>query len=300
MKKFLLLMVFLLGIDNKLPCFSRSLPSGPSASFSQELSTLPASASQIKKEDMDIQDDLKAIVSKGYIIVALHAEDHPPFHMVDPKTNKLIGVDIDVAHELGRLLNIDVKFDRRAKTYDEVVDLVLKGEADIGISKLSFTPQRAINILYTLPYIELTKTVIVNRLKLASAEPGTTLRQLLDNPSASIGVIPASSYGQFARVLFPQAKIIEAPWDDVVAKVHSGEITAGFRDDNEIGQLFRKKPATNLTILGITLKGELDRIACVVAKRNMSFHDWMDGTLANNRSLQFNLKESLQKYKDYL
>src|SRR5262249_1378543 len=79
--------------------------------------------------------DRAGILQRGELRVAIPAFDAPPFFY--RRNEELEGFDIDLARELGRDLGVRVVFDRRANSYNEVVDVVADGHADVAICKLS-------------------------------------------------------------------------------------------------------------------------------------------------------------------
>ena len=95
--------------------------------------------------------DIARIVNRGELVVAILAQDTPPF--VYEKEGDLRGVDIDLVREIGKQLKVPVRFDRTAKTYDGVVELVANGQADMAVSKLARTLKRAQTVLFSEPYM---------------------------------------------------------------------------------------------------------------------------------------------------
>src|ERR1043166_3923931 len=81
--------------------------------------------------------EIKRIINAGKIVVAMHRDDRVPFFMHDGSGN-FIGYDVEIANDIAKKLGVKVEFLRTAKFYDDVVTQIEKGEADLGISKLSF------------------------------------------------------------------------------------------------------------------------------------------------------------------
>src|SRR4051794_14650803 len=71
--------------------------------------------------------DIQQILNHGTLIVAIYQKDTPPFFMQD-KTGKLIGYDVDLARELAHRLGVKLTFNRQATTFDELINLVAKGQ----------------------------------------------------------------------------------------------------------------------------------------------------------------------------
>lgn len=244
----------------------------------------------------------QAIIKKGVLDVAMHEKDQPPFFMVD-KGGTLIGVDVEIAKKIGESLGVEVRFNRDSKTFDEVIEKVKNKEADLGISKLSFTLLRARSVLYTDPYMVLRKALLINRLvfaKIKATRSADTLHQLMNEKSSVIGVIDKSSYVTFAHDYFPDTTIVPmATWEnDILKSLEEGKILAAFRDESEVMKYFFLKPEANFTIMPVILKNNNDPIHMVVAPDNFHFKDWLDGFLITLHQ-ELTVSSILSKYESY-
>jgi ABC-type amino acid transport substrate-binding protein len=90
--------------------------------------------------------DIARILNRGEIIVAVMAIDTPPFF--EEKNGVMSGIDIDLVNEIAAELKVGVRYERSAKTFNQVVEVVADGKADFGISKLARTLTRAQMIVY--------------------------------------------------------------------------------------------------------------------------------------------------------
>ena len=247
-----------------------------------------------------IPSEIKTILDRGELIVALTSVDYSPFHMLDKEGN-LIGLDIEIANEIAFQLGVKVKFDRSQPTFDDVVEYVANGYADLGISKLSYTPQRALKVLYSVPYITLHKAFLINRVRLAQ-QPGTpSLEELFSKKENLVGALATTSYAQFIQNSFPQAVVkLHTKWDDIQHELSSGKYIAGFRDDCELTKMLLKHPELNFNFLTVIMKGEEDPIYIVAPLENTALITWVNNLLNNTKKLHFKLNESLKKYKENL
>ena len=91
--------------------------------------------------------DIQKVIDEKLLIVAMHKDDRSPFFFVN-KEGKLAGIDVEIAEALAKSLGVDIKFIRTASSFDEVVNQVANGQAHIGISKLSYTSERAKKVIY--------------------------------------------------------------------------------------------------------------------------------------------------------
>lgn len=247
-----------------------------------------------------ILSDIKKILDRGELIVALTSVDYSPFHMVDKEGN-LIGLDIEVAHEIAFQLGVKVKFDRSQPTFDDVVEYVANGYADLGISKLSYTPERALKVLYSVPYITLHKAFLINRVRLAHQTGMPSLEELFSTKENLVGALATTSYAQFIHNSFPQAVVkLHTKWEDIQRELSSGKYIAGFRDDCELTKMLIKQPELNFNFLTVIMREEEDPIYVVAPLENFALMTWVNNLLNNTKKLHFNLNASLKKYKENL
>jgi len=208
--------------------------------------------------------DIARIVERGELVVAMLASDMPPFF--EERDGQLVGLEVEMANEIARELKVShVRFDRSAKTFNEVVDVVARHEADLGISKLSRTLARAQVIRFSAPYLRLNHALVLNRVAFAGIALDKTLPAVVRDFSGSLGVIAKSSFADYATRNFPRAKIHPYPaWDDVVAAVRRGEVIGAYRDEFEIKRLLRADPTASLTLRTVTLKDLEDSLGIAV------------------------------------
>ena len=243
---------------------------------------------------------LKKILERGVLRVAMHKKDHSPYLMTDD-TGNVIGIDADLAREIGRQLGVKIQFIRTKNTFDEVVKLVIDDKADVAISKLSLTLHRAKKVLYTKPYSSLSKSILVNRKQLLRAGKQNSVKEMFSKKDATIGAIKGSSYVAFAKRIFPNATIYESDdwYGDILPKLFAGELWGAFRDEIEVRRsIFLSKDAS-LFVLAVNLEDEQDPFMMVTNKNASMFRDWLD------LFLEFVYKEvpfseALEKYKQYV
>lgn len=241
--------------------------------------------------------DLGRINERGQLIVAMVASDRFPFFFVD-QDGQLAGIDVDMAKTIAGYLGVDVIFNRNAPSFDDVVGLIARGEADVAITKLSVTLPRAEQLLYTTPYVSLQQGVLVNRVRLAEtgrqAEP---LIQVMNDPATTLGVLKASSYVEFARRLLPKATPVEYdPKEALFQAVYDGEITAILYDENEIKQYIYESPDRLIHLQLALIPGAFDHIAMAVSWRDPHLHYWLNQVIAHDQ-LHFNVDELIARYQ---
>ena len=207
--------------------------------------------------------EFERIAKQGALRVAMLAADTPPFFQV--RNGMLKGIDVDMANEIGKSLALPVAFDRSPGTFNEVADMVSRGEADLGISKISRTLPRAQGVLFSQPYLTLSHGLLLNRVAFAQLAGARSLPDVLRSFDGTVGVIAKSSFQDFAAVNFPKARIRPFPsWGDVVGAVERGEVVAGYRDELEVKRLLVERPALALTLRTVTIPDQQDTLGIAV------------------------------------
>ncbi len=207
--------------------------------------------------------DIARIVTRGELIVAMLGVDTPPFFY--DKKGELVGLEVDLARAIGKELGVQVRFNREAKTFNAVVDIIARGEADMAISKLSRTLARTQVISFSQPYLTLNHALILNRVKFAQFAKDKPLPQVIRNFTGTIGVIAKSSFSDYARRNFPQAKVQEYPgWGDVLKALDKGEIIGAYRDEFEVKRILKADPTASLVLRTVTLKDLEDTLGIAV------------------------------------
>lgn len=107
-------------------------------------------------EDTSLSDIKKA----GKLVVAV-SPDYAPFEfqaLVDGK-NKVVGADISLAQKIAD--EIGVKLEVSSMSFDNVLGSLQAGKADIAISGLSYTKERAKTFDFSEPYYETKNAMLV-------------------------------------------------------------------------------------------------------------------------------------------
>jgi ABC-type amino acid transport substrate-binding protein len=247
-----------------------TLPPQPSPGPAPTASAAPDVATDL------LAPDIKAIVDRGELIVAMTRADQPPFYYVGPD-GQLAGLDAMLARDIASRLGVKATFNRSPKSFNEVAELVAKGGADVAISKLSRTLPRAQMVRFTRPYVTFRHAMLLNRLKLAQRTSEEELPQLLRGLKGKVGVIGQSSYEVFLGHYFPQAVAVSfKTWDEAVTAVFAGQVLAVYRDELEIQKINQSRQDASLTLKTVIYKDMSDYIAMAVAWNRPHFAAWLD------------------------
>lgn len=195
--------------------------------------------------------DIARILNRGELIVAMVATDTPPFF--SEKNGVMVGIDIDLVNEIAAELKVPVRYERSAKTFNQVVEVVADGKADFGISKLARTLARAKMVNYTMPYMGIKHAWVVNRLAFAKIAKDRPAPQVIREFNGTLGVLAGASWEEFARKNFPKAEMVRfKTWEEAVEAVKQGKIVAAYRDEFEVNTIFQEDPKLTLTLRTIT------------------------------------------------
>lgn len=221
--------------------------------------------------------DIERILNKGTLTIAMYHEDSPPFFMHDA-TGNFHGFDVELARDAAKRLGVGVEFNRSAKSFDEVVALVNLRQADVAISMLSSTLNRARLVRFTDSYITLNRMLLINRLMLARVKKGGSGQiERFNDPGIKIGVIKGTSYVDFAMEDFPEAQLLYyGDWGTLIKDILDGKITALFYDDLEIKNWIRSNPESALYLQTATVKNKKDHLSFAVHWGNTHLLSWLN------------------------
>lgn len=152
-------------------------------------------------------ESINRILERGELIVAINPEDTSPFIIKNEKDG-LSGFDIEIVELLAKRLDVNVRYIER-NFMNEVIALVAQGEADLAISQLAPSMNRAKLVRFSEPYYYLETTFVVRRGQTPRRAMRNTLVEALDQPHMRIGVLAGTSHVHSAIESFSQAQIIE-------------------------------------------------------------------------------------------
>ncbi|PMP85396.1 MAG: adhesin, partial [Thermodesulfobium narugense] len=107
---------------------------------------------QKPQESSAVPPDIKAIKDRGILNVGVKY-DVPKFGYKDPKTGKVEGFEIDIAHEMAKkILGNPDKVNLIAVTPKTRGPLLDNGEVDMVIATFTITPEREKSFNFSIPY----------------------------------------------------------------------------------------------------------------------------------------------------
>jgi len=235
---------------------------------------------QSARADPPVLPDLKAIMDRGKLIVALGSEDMAPVVSTDA-AGALSGFDVDLARALARLLGVEPVFRREARSPDQVVAAVARGEADLGMHLLSVTAERAKHVLFTRPYTRQAIAALVNR-KRAVALDGrcpADIRALARQPGL-IGIQRQSATAGWFQEGVPDAKLQEFDrLEEFLEAVHAGKVLLAVQGEIGARRLLHEQPAASIHLQLCVLDTRPDSIAIAVRPDAPGLARWIDAFL---------------------
>lgn len=200
---------------------------------------------------------LDAITKRGTVRVGINLST-PPFGMMDNNMQPA-GYDVDVATMLAHDLGVKLQF--VPVTNESRVPALLTGKADLIISSLQITPERARSVLFSSPYVMHTSMVL--------APAATKITALSDLAGKRVGVARGSVYADIlAHAGIPDLHLVQFEDDSAtmnalvagqVDAIGTVSFLASTLQKRYPDQHYEQKIALRDNFLGIGLRpGEFD------------------------------------------
>lgn len=227
----------------------------------------------------EIPPDIKKIITRGKLIVAINGIDYPPFfyHTAD---NKFEGIDIDIAKDLAKYLDVNVEFNRSAKTFAEVIKLVENEKADIAISALSGTLTRGILVRVSDPYLIPNQVVIINRI----LELKISNNIKIPPEKGKIAILNNASYEDFSKQNYEFLKTnfkdfsivkydsLENAFNDVLEE----KILGVYVDEVYANNLLSSNKKSNLYVRKKIIQDAIDPICVILNWKSTNLANWIN------------------------
>lgn len=176
-------------------------------------------------------DRLTDIQKSGVIKIAVF-DSNPPFGYVDAKTRQLVGYDVDVANEIAKALNVEVKLVPTNPA--NRIPLLSSQKADLIVANFTVTEERAKVVDFSVPYFATGQKFIAAKGLLKSPTDLEKLR---------IGADKGTVQEITLRERYPNARVIS--YDDTpfaFAALRNGVVQAITQDDAKLVGLLANIP----------------------------------------------------------
>jgi ABC-type amino acid transport substrate-binding protein len=258
---------------------------------------------QLNAEDRLLRD-LEEIIKSGKIKIAVCAKNNPPFFYRNAQ-GQLDGTEIRLAKSIAKELGVAAEFHNVYKDFDATIDAVANGEADIAVSFLSITIQRAKKVIFTNPYFSMKCALLGNTLIDAELDFNGKLAHIRKSDKISIAVLEGSSYVSFVKSIFPKAGIVTyKDWDSMVKDTLEGKIYGAVFDEFEVKYVFIKNPEHFLTLFYKIIPESEDDIAIAVNPSKRELRDWLNVFLKLKKiewaGCNFDKFEDIEHIKEFI
>ncbi|CAM3508223.1 ABC transporter substrate-binding protein [Paracidovorax anthurii] len=176
-------------------------------------------------------DRLDDVRKAGVVRVAAF-DANPPFGQVDPKTRRIVGLDVDVAAELAKALG--VKLEIVPTNPANRIPLLTSGKVDLVLANFTITEERAKVVNFSTPYFASGTQFIAKKGTLKSPDQLNALR---------IGVDKGTTNEIQLRQKYPQATLVA--YDDTpfaFAALRNGNVQAISQDGPKLIGLLATVP----------------------------------------------------------
>ena len=259
-------------------------PNPPNPAQSQPSNPLAATTAAPPKnpKPLTYPPDMQQLLQRGYLEVGVINLNTPPFYF--EQDGELVGLDIDLAHLIGELMGLEVRFNRQAETYPDLVEMTARGDVDLAISKLSVTIPRLQQVHASPSYIKFKQALLIDRTQLAAkgGKDAQSIQRILKEEPISIGVISKSSYERYAQENFPNAEVVGFDsWTDASKAVAEGKVFAIYRDEGEIKKIMMGQPQLSIKLKSVLLNDLEDNKAILVSLKYPQLAHIVDYTVGN-------------------
>lgn len=189
-------------------------------------------------------ETLKVGINPGFV----------PFEQLEG--GKLVGLDVDLANELGKRLNRKVEFDQQPFT--SLVASVKSERDDIAISGILDTPQRRKAVDFSKPYV-------LDAFVLSVPKSDTTTKKLSDLKGETIAVQVGTIPEEFVREKLPSAKLVTTQDTPSAFDLVSQGRAAAVVTDAPVAGYYVKQLGGDLKLVPTPL-GKAQPIAAIVPK----------------------------------
>lgn len=219
-------------------CGQTPQPSAPSP----EASSPVASPKTDKKPTEGKKSSLPDL--KGRKLVIGSDTTYPPMESVDEQTKEIVGFDVDLLEEIGKLTNAEVEF-KSFPNFDAIFAALANKEFDLVVSSVSVTEERKKIIAFSDPYLSIGQVISVPKAN-SKVKDQADLKDL-----AFVGVQGGTTGEKAARAAgLPETKIKRYDTIDVAFQdLASGAIDAVVADGPPSAR-YAKQFADKVKIVG--------------------------------------------------
>ena len=217
------------------------------------------------------------IKASGVLTVGT-SPDYPPFESIDPKTNTVVGFDIDLINAVAAEMGLKTKF--QPLGFDSIVIAVKNKQVNLGMSSFTVTEERKQSVDFTLPYYKSGSFVITTA--------GSKIKTVEDLVGKRVAAQMGSTCAEAAKKIEGATAQIVDDANIAVMMVKNGAVQGAVLD-LAIAKNYAKKPEFDLFEKPLTY----EETAAIIRKGSPEFLDALnkaikkleaDGTIAKIRT----------------
>ncbi len=261
--------------------------------------SLPFKSFALADSAASLLPSIRFIQEKGVLVVGIPPFQTKPFYYIDKSNEKLSGYDIDIATQLADRLGVNVVFDNKSSSFDDLVRRSGNGDVDIAIGKLGTTYSRLYNSNPHI-YLKFNQALLINRQVLSGIglDSDKSLGKYLRNSSIRVGAIGNSAYTTYATYNFSNARISAfKDWNSTVDALMTNKVDAIYRDIIEIKTLIANNPRLNIDYAIINIMDGLDQKSIYIGNSLQDLGPFVDHLIADEFGI-LTSNEIMAKYSD--
>ncbi len=242
------------------------------------------------------------VLDRGYLKIGIPPYETPPYYYFDNDSNQMEGIDIDIVRKFAKNLGVEAIFDRDSKTYNGLLKRTGADEFDISIGKLS-TFYKRMEDAHPHEYMNFRHALLANRRvisKLQGQTPNEKFAPILLDSNIKVGFIEDSSYGQFAKELFPKAtKLGLKDWPSCKKALMERKVDAIYRDATEVKKIVYEEPNLSLDFVPILFDDKIDHISMYVSNKvNPELSSMLEYFITKEIGIKTD-KEIMEEYTEF-
>ncbi|HEY0734593.1 MAG TPA: basic amino acid ABC transporter substrate-binding protein [Herpetosiphonaceae bacterium] len=188
--------------------------SSPAASASAPASSAPTDATSAAGGSVPDLGGRKVVVGTD--------ATYPPMESVDAQSNQIVGFDVDVMNEIGKLANFTPEFQNTS--FDTIFTALQSKQFDAVMSSVTITDERKKIVAFSEPYITVGQvivtandnTTITSAETLASAQVGVQTGTTGEEAALNVGKVPDGNLRRYQTIDLAFADLANGTIDAVV------------------------------------------------------------------------------------
>ena len=189
------------------------------------------------------KNSLEAIQDKGELVVAMSPDSNPfEFQTLVDGKNTIVGADVLLAQDIADELGVELKLS--PMSFNNVLSSLKTGKADLAISEISYTEERAKVYDFSDSYYDTTNILIVKK------DNAANYTSLEDLAGQSVGVqIGTTQEGDAKKQLTDSTVISLTSTGELINQLKAGQLDAVLLGDAvATGYISQNSDLTNLEI----------------------------------------------------